>query len=191
MLTPQSPAGVLRFAVTTNSGGGEIATTWTNAPPVGQRTHVALAYDFIAGTTLLYINGQRVANGVATIPLRAINDINVWLGRSNWPDPYFNGQLDEFRLYDGVLSDGAVAASYGAGPNFLPGSRPGLSFSFLGAALQLAWPAGASDFTLQSADPFGSDAIWRPVLNPLVQQQDQLTVTLPVTNSTQFFRLQK
>jgi hypothetical protein len=51
--------------------------------------------------------------------------------------------------------------------------------------------AGASDFVLQSADHLGSDAIWSPVTNPPVQQNDQLSIVIPVTNSTQFFRLHK
>jgi len=107
MLTPQSSAGVLRFAVSTN---GEFGTVWTNALPLGRETQVAVSYDFVAGSASLYVNGQRVATGPAPIPLNAINDINVWLGRSQWPDPYFNGLLDEFRIYNGVLSDAAVAA---------------------------------------------------------------------------------
>jgi glucose/arabinose dehydrogenase/PKD repeat protein len=191
MLTPQSASGVFRFAVTTNSGAGEIGTTWTNALPVGQRIHVAVAYDFTAGTTVLYLNGQRVATGLASIPLAGINDVNVWLGRSNWPDPYFSGQFDEFRVYDGVLSDAGVAASYAAGPNFLPGTRPELSVSVTGSGLQLAWPAGAWDFVLQSADHLGPDAVWTPLNYTPALQNDELTLSLPLTNAPQFFRLQK
>ena len=59
------------------------------------------------------------------------NDINVWLGRSQWPDPYFNGQLDEFRIYSGVLSDASVAASFANGPDASLGGRPWLRAGFL------------------------------------------------------------
>ncbi|PYI86128.1 MAG: hypothetical protein DME26_09640, partial [Verrucomicrobia bacterium] len=65
MLTPKSSAGLLRFAISTSSTSGESAAVWTNALPVGQSTHVAVAYDFVAGTSILYLNGQRVATGLA------------------------------------------------------------------------------------------------------------------------------
>src|SRR6185369_582971 len=105
MLTPRSANGVLWSAATTNSGGGENGVAWTSPLPIGARTHVAMSYDFNAGTMRLYVNGQRVASANTVVPLRGISDVNVWLGRSNWPDPYFNGQIEEFRIYDGALSD--------------------------------------------------------------------------------------
>ena len=71
------------------------------------------------------------------------------------------------------------------------GTRPRLSVSVLGAQLQLAWPAGASDFILESADHLGPNAVWTPVPNSPVPQNGQLTLTLPLTNSTRFLRLQK
>jgi len=41
-----------------------------------------------------------------------------WLGKSQWPDPYFSGSLDDFRIYNRVLSQpeiGQLAAI--AGPD--------------------------------------------------------------------------
>src|SRR5439155_10167174 len=92
MVTPQNSDGLPRFAISTNSGAGEMPTMGTNALPIGQQTHIAITYSFAAGTSALCINGQHVNTGPATVPLRAINDINVWLGRSQWADPYLNGQ---------------------------------------------------------------------------------------------------
>lgn len=41
----------------------------------------------------------------------------MWLGKSQWSaDPYFAGDFDEFRIYEGVLSDGEVAMNYELGP---------------------------------------------------------------------------
>jgi glucose/arabinose dehydrogenase/type 1 glutamine amidotransferase/PKD repeat protein len=191
MLTPKSAGGVVWSAATTNSGGGEIGVAWTNALPVGVRTHVALSYDFTAGTTLLYVNGQRVANGVAAIPLGAITDVNVWLGRSNWPDPYFNGQFDEFRIHNGALSDAAVAASYAAGPNFLPGEIPNLVLTNLGISLLLSWPTGASGFIPETASLLGPGAAWTAVTDVPIQQGDQLTLIVNPGDTVRFFRLRK
>jgi hypothetical protein len=189
-MTPKSSDGVLRFAVSTNSGNGEMPTVWTNALPIGQPTHVAVSYDFISGTAILYVNGQRVSTGPATIPLSGINDVNVWLGRSNWPDPNLNASLDEFRIYGGVLSDSAVAASYAVGPDALFGARPGLNVSQAGSNLQLVWPLDTSSYVLQQTTNLQA-AVWQTVTNVPLIQGYQKKVLLPLTNQRQFFRLKK
>jgi glucose/arabinose dehydrogenase len=66
-----------------------------------------------------------------------------------------------------------------------------LSFTLVDGGLQLFWPAGATNFVLEAADHLRTNAIWEPVPDKPVQQNDQLTVTVPVTNSTRFFRLAK
>jgi len=189
ILTPKSSDGVLRFAISTNSG--EMATFWTNALSIGQATHVAVAYDFIGGTAVLYVNGKRVSTGPAVIPLSAINDINVWLGRSNWPDPYLNASLDEFRIYGGVLSDSAVAASFAMGPDALFGAQPRLTVSQAGSNLQLVWPLDTAGYVLQQATNLESGTVWRTVTNGPTVQAYQQKLQLPLTNQSQFFRLKK
>src|SRR5262249_4355298 len=126
MLTPQDLSGVLHFAISTNA---EQTTVWNGPLPIGQQTHVAVTYDFISGSASLFVNGQLVANGSALIPLSAIRDINVWLGRSNWPDPPLNATFQEFRVYGGALPPELIAASYAAGPDALLGARPRLTVS--------------------------------------------------------------
>src|SRR4051812_26720312 len=174
MLTPKSYDGILRFSISKKSRNGEMATVWTNSLPIGQPTPVAVAYDFIAGTAALYVNGQRVGNGPAIIPLNAINDINVWLGRSNWPDPNLNAAFDEFRIYGGVLSDAAVAASFAVGPDALFGARPQLNVGRTGNMLQLMWPVDTSGYVLQQTTNLQSGAIWRTITDtPSVQNYQQ------------------
>jgi len=36
-------------------------------------------------------------------------------------DPDFNGQIDEFRIWNRALASGEIAANFAAGPNFIPG----------------------------------------------------------------------
>jgi hypothetical protein len=189
-LTPRSGADVLRFMITTNSGGGEIAAQSAQMLPIGQQVHVAVSYDFLAGTSTLFLNGQHVASGVASVPLNQINDVNVWLGRSQWNDPYFNGQFDEFRIYNGAMSDQQITASYAAGPDALLGPVPKLVAQLNGGSLNLLWPLSAPGFVLeQSAGVSGSG--WATVTNLPVLQSGQHQVTVPVSNSMQFFRLRK
>jgi len=111
------------------------------------------------------------------------------VGRSNWPDPYFNGMFDEFRIYSGVLSDTQVAASFAAGPNMSSGTPPLLGVVLSGNTVQLSWPTNASGFNLESATNLQPVAIWNPVTNAPVPQNGAATVTLPITNASRFFRL--
>jgi len=135
------------------------------------------------------VNGQRVSTTPISIPLSAINDINDWLGRSNWPDPYFNGQLDELRIYSGILSDATIAASFAAGPNTL--LRPSLSCSRSGNFVTLAWPQDFAGYTLETTPSFQPGPIWTAVTNAPVLQNGQLTVSIAITPSNQFFRLRR
>jgi hypothetical protein len=65
-----------------------------------------------------------------------LNDVNNWLGRSNWTaDANLNGTFDEFRIYNSALSGSEVAASLAAGPNTLiPEPSSGL-LSLLGLGI--------------------------------------------------------
>ena len=101
----------MRFAITTNNGVGEQAIVGTAALPTGQWVHVAVTLAGATGT--LYVNGVVVGTNTAmtTAPFRMSSTSQNWLGRSQWPsDPYFNGLIDEFRIYNGVLTQAQIAA---------------------------------------------------------------------------------
>lgn len=78
------------------------------------------------GTMTFYVDGTFVGNGAIhpNFDLTTFNDINNWLGRSQWPDPIFDGSYDEFRIYNAAPSDAYVAASFAAGPNALAAFTP-------------------------------------------------------------------
>jgi hypothetical protein len=94
--------------------------------------HVALVFDADGGndpveaSVTLYINGALppgdTANPLETlVQLKNLNDVNNWLGRSNWTDDAnFDGSFNEFRIYDVALSADQVAANMSAGPDVLP-----------------------------------------------------------------------
>ena len=125
------------------------------------------------------------------IPLSAIHDINVWLGRSNWPDPSLNASFQEFRIYGGALPPEVLAASYAAGPDALLGGRPRLTVGSSGATIQLAWPADAFGYFLQQSTNLQSGALWTTVTNAPILQGNQETLPLPSSKRSQFFRLRR
>jgi hypothetical protein len=195
-LTPRGvgSTGPVRFAITVNSGGGETPILdRPSALPTGVELHVAVTYDFLAGSARLFVNGQRVAIGAATIPLSSINDINNWLGRSNWPDPFFAGQFNEFRIYDGALLDAEVAASFAAGPETLPSDEAmrRLEIRRSGSDVIIAWPVGATGLVLESATSLGPGAVWNPVGIVSVVESGMNKVTVAASQATMFFRLKK
>ncbi len=109
-----SPANVnLRFAVRDPATQAEL-TQCTASSPLDLFTEVCVTatYDPVANIARLYVNGGLVATDDAPVALSAINDINNWLGRSQWDDAMFNGSYNEFRIYNNALNPVEVAASY-------------------------------------------------------------------------------
>lgn len=83
----------------------------------GQEACVAVVFDAPAGTMTVYVNGVQVgqSTNIGTHDLANINDVNNWLGRSQWQDAMFAGKINEFRIYDIPLSKYWVKAYYDQG----------------------------------------------------------------------------
>jgi hypothetical protein len=61
----------------------------------------------------LYVNGTAVgSNGAQFLPPWQLGGASQnWIGRSQYAgDPYFNGRIDEFRIYRGALAAADIAA---------------------------------------------------------------------------------
>jgi arabinan endo-1,5-alpha-L-arabinosidase len=103
-LTPLSNAGTMRFAITTNSSGGEQQINAPTALPIGSWCHVAVTLNGSEG--LLYLDGVPVAtNSSLTIRPWQILAATNYLGKSQWPgDPLFNGRMVSFRIFGRALS---------------------------------------------------------------------------------------
>lgn len=68
----------------------------------------------------LYVNGALAASTPLTAPLDEIDDVNNWLGRSQYAaDPNYPGTYTELRVYDRALSACEVAALTELGPDVL------------------------------------------------------------------------
>ncbi len=86
--------------------------------PSERLAQAALTFDGTSQTLSIYIDGVRVGQAQAAFQLAEIDDLNVWLGRSQWvQDRNLRARYDELRLYDRALSDAELAAAYARGPD--------------------------------------------------------------------------
>ena len=117
LTTVAGSGGPLRFAYTTSGGPGEFPVL--NGPLITNNLpyFFAVVYSPSANISGIYVNGSLVASGTAPGPLSSISDVNDWLGKSQYNDPYFGGSIDEFRIWQSALSAAQIAMDYSNGPN--------------------------------------------------------------------------
>jgi hypothetical protein len=125
-LTPRAGPGALRTAFTLNGGGGaEDLVDNVVAAPAMVQTQLAVVVNGAAHSLKLYVNGGEVGAPGATMrdgyTLSHLNDINNWIGRSQWAaDEEFAGTMHEFRIYSRALPPEQLLANAAAGPEVVP-----------------------------------------------------------------------
>jgi hypothetical protein len=113
-LTPSnSTTHVLRFAISAsgNSSAYEQVVDGQAPLPTGTWNHVAVVLGSRGG--ILYLNGVQVGanTGLNLRPADLGNPPNYYIGRSQFSsDPYFDGDVDEFRLYGRALTQAEIQA---------------------------------------------------------------------------------
>lgn len=107
-LAPASGGGKLRFTITTSGVGGEQVIEGP-APSPGAWHHVAVIRSGSTGTLL--VDGEPVGtNASMTLrPSHLGNTTRNYLGKPQWPDPYLNGRVDDFRIYRRALDVSEVS----------------------------------------------------------------------------------
>ncbi len=92
-----------------------IYATPTKDVVANQWNHVAFTREGATGT--LYLNGVAVASrNDLTIDMADVGPTaNNWLGRNGFPDPSYNGLMDDVRLYTSTLSADDISALYDEG----------------------------------------------------------------------------
>lgn len=123
-VSPKTNAGVvtLGYSLTGNASGQEQDVLGSAVLPQVLSQVVAVA-DATADTLTLYVNGVQVGTGAWTGALSSIDDVNAWLGRSQYSaDPELTAVYHEFRVYGAALNAQEVATAFQAGtdPDFLP-----------------------------------------------------------------------
>lgn len=120
-LTPKSASGVVSLAFSLSGVPQEVGVKGAAALSQARRQVVAVVDD--DGDKLsLYVDGAKVGEQAWASQLSKINDVNVWLGRSQYANDFeLNAVYHEFRVYGAALSAAQVAAAFQAGtdPAFL------------------------------------------------------------------------
>jgi len=148
-LTAKTPQGFPRFEANFPGGGTLTGLNHPGSLPVDTQEHVVIAYSFSQNVARMYVNGVVAVAGTAPKKISdfAGRDVNNWLGRSQYPDPYWTGKYNEVRLYSGAMAPSQVASSYSAGPDKLPSAAaPTVAIARDGANLKVTYTG-----TLQSA----------------------------------------
>ncbi len=156
--------------------------------------HVVAVYNPPAGYLALYTNGVLAAvNNAVTIPFSSLNNVYSYIARSLYSnDLYPDLNLDEFRIYNGSLYASDITATQLLGPeHLLSTASPPLAVSSRNGFLTLSWPLAASGYTLLSKTNL-SLGTWHPADTPAPQPNGgQWQVTLPMTRTAEYFRLQR
>ncbi len=111
-LNAGEPAGHTRFSIYAGNPQTEpILTCPVEEIPLNTWIHIAVTVS--TEEYCFYLNGEKKATLSTThlpkdIGMDAMNA--NYLGKSQFPDPYFNGRIDEFYLFDRALSAKEVVA---------------------------------------------------------------------------------
>ncbi|WP_258104258.1 RICIN domain-containing protein [Marinoscillum sp. MHG1-6] len=116
-LTTNNWSGNVEFNIY-NTGGANVLT----GPSIASNTWTHVAVTLGASETVLYVNGQPVAqSGAVSINPLDIKPVLNYIGRSQWSaDALFNGELDDFRVYNYPLTAQEIAALAGSSTGNTP-----------------------------------------------------------------------
>ncbi|MBR5978847.1 MAG: hypothetical protein IK033_07615, partial [Verrucomicrobia bacterium] len=121
-------------------------------------THIVYTYDKAIETGYLYLDGKLVgkAKQYGDPTIFEFGMPNMWLGKSNWPDPYFTGDYQEFRIYSGFMTADQVAKNCEAGPEVIPGPVSGdeLVWALEEGKLILIWEKGGLEVAPTAEGPW-------------------------------------
>jgi Concanavalin A-like lectin/glucanases superfamily/Immunoglobulin domain len=109
--------------------------------------HVVVTWKESTGQIIAYENGVQVASLICSNSMSALNDINVWLGRSqSGSDWGLLGEYDEARFYNYVLTPGQVLGDFQVGPETINTGPLAANISIppQSAMVNQGWPATLS-----------------------------------------------
>lgn len=113
--TPSNADGKLRTAATRSGGGSETQLTGHDALPAERWMTFTVVLDSAAQQLTTYIDGAAVSSVATDMTAQelvsASADSSGMIGASFYPDPPFQGAIDNFRIYRVALDDQQIAES--------------------------------------------------------------------------------
>ncbi len=89
-----------------------------NVSNFGTEFHFVITWDEANGQVRVYENGTLAGSFSSVVPFNEIHDVNVWLGRSQWSgDNNMQGDFNEFRIYNRIITPEEIAFNRTIGPN--------------------------------------------------------------------------
>ena len=162
----------------THNIGDTTGQTWDSGfTPSANWDHCALVWDGKLRT--FYVNGVAVGAVPTTEGLSSDGDDPLWFGGIPVYGQYFNGALDDIRIYEGAFAANEIAAFV---PHLL------ISRGAEGQIL-ISWPVSSAGYILQVSDLLGSNALWSPEAQAPETQNGTNILTLVDPVGTKFYRL--
>ncbi|MFI6014720.1 LamG-like jellyroll fold domain-containing protein [Streptomyces sp. NPDC051243] len=125
--TPYSGDGALRTAMTTGAGGAETQVNGYATLPANEWRTVTVTLDTSADRLTTYLDGVAVSSARTTMNAKDLLGGSAtsagYIGKSFWPDPLFQGAIDDFTVWHAALSSDQVAGLVGNIPTFQQLSR--------------------------------------------------------------------
>ncbi|WP_031486078.1 family 43 glycosylhydrolase [Streptomyces bicolor] len=134
--TPSNGGSSLYSAITKASWSAESKLTAGSRLTPGEWQHVTVTLDGSTGTMVLYVDGIEAARTTTTIKPSELYDANKdysgYIGRSLYAaDPYFGGEVDDFRVYDRALTAAEVMELSGNTAGIAKATHPALKVDAL------------------------------------------------------------
>ncbi|KUN24873.1 hydrolase [Streptomyces antibioticus] len=129
--TPSNGGSSLYSAITKASWSAESKLTAGSGLTPGKWQHVTVTLDGTTGTMVLYVDGVEAARTTTGIKPSELYDANKdytgYIGRSLYAaDPYFGGEVDDFRIYDRALTPAEVMELSGNTAGIAKATQTGL-----------------------------------------------------------------
>jgi hypothetical protein len=169
---------------------------------------IAIVYHPLAGYEAFYTNGVLCAsismfnnlidpvacvgptfNGQSILAYTIGTDETNFIGESLYTgDPGLLANIKEFRIYSGGLTQAQIQTDYASGPSVLP--TPQVSLVPNGKNVLISWPvSGSSGFNLMESTSLGPTASWSAVGQTPTVVGGYYQVSIPISGTTEFFRL--
>ncbi|MEH0467804.1 family 43 glycosylhydrolase [Streptomyces sp. B21-097] len=135
--TPSNGGGKLFSAITKATWSGEKQMIGGSQLTPGEWKHLTVTLDGATQTAVLYVDGAEVArvNGVTVKPSElydSAKDASGYIGKSLYsPDPYFAGEVDDFRIYNRALTPAEVLELAGNTTGIAAATHPALKVDAL------------------------------------------------------------